>query len=824
MTSLRPGLQIHFCSLTLTLLLWSLLLFTAFQVVIPTAAAQTLAPIVPIQPGGAAIQTGVPLSDLVYMQVLAHEDDDILFMNPDVANEIAAGVTSVSVYVTAGQSCGVGCGPVAPTDGECLAGYRPDQTPPTSCLYLGDSSPPLILTREEFAAARQGGIRAAYAQMGGVPNIWTRSLIQPDGNYTVELFTLVSAPRIQLIFMDLPDGGDTIAPNNYALISMYDDSSPRGDSYLAGVIVPLCDENTISVLSMQSPVPGPLGYCESAYNVPPMPVQVYDRAGIVSVLSGLIQMYQPTEVRALDPHPFELCENFIMGFDYFCSSGVEVPDGSKEYLVGSVYLVEPDNTDHNATGLFVDEALANYHGPNGTGSYSVIQYKGYSSPNFPANLGDADYDSKSATVFSYIPFDPNFVTYQNNYPTFYNRVWERYPGSSTWLERASDGRLVAASVEDRSVKVWYESVPSGPWVGPVSIWTGAPLSPYITILKRPDGLLQIFALRLPLVVPGATTPLQDIVTAVQVPPRFRGIFSLLSPIAFGPWQSVGSPDANICSVSPCQFVGVQTAAIDATGQTFIFAKNSEGLVSYTFLANGTWSTWDATSFAGQVQGYFGESENLPVLQDIIDGIAAITRDDGRIEVFATVRESGHLWHFVQDAPGSAHFSFDPSLWYFSAASAPTVTKNQDGRLEIFYREAADSTTLTPGARVLTLYQSGGVWNGPVILYGDAGAGPVAAIRRGTGGQIMLFERNVWDGVSETHQVAPNSEFVLQWQILGGLLNEYPAAATDIFGRTVLVVKGLDGNLYMRREASPSLIDTFEPWTPIGGFTFPVIDP
>jgi hypothetical protein len=823
MSSLRPRGRLRV--LTLPVLLWGLplLLFVAFQIVIPTATAQTLAPVLPIQPGAAAMQTGVPLSKFVYMQVLAHEDDDILFMNPDVANEIAAGVTSVSVYLTAGQSCGVGNCSIPPTAGAgCPIGYRPDQTPPTTCLYLGDSAPPLTLTREEFAAARQSGIRAAYAQMAGVANNWTRTLIQPDGNYTVELYTLAARPNIYLVFMNLPDGGDTIAPNTYALTSMYYDSSPNGDSYLAGVIVPFCDQNTNSVLSEQSPIPGPIGSCDPGFNVPPMPVQVYDRAGIVSVLAGLIQMYQPIEVRTLDPHPFELCENIVLGFDFFCS-GVQISDGTKDYLVGSVYLVNFDNADHTAAALFLDEVLANYHGPNGAGGYSTIQYKGYSSPNFPENLGDADYDSKSATVFTYIPYDPNFVTFQDGYPPYYHRAWERYPGSTTWLERASDGRLVAANVEDRSVKTWYESVPGGPWVGPVSIWTGAPISPYITLLKRPDGLLQIFALRLPLTVPGATASLQDIVTAVQVPPRFRGIFSLLSPIAFGPWQSVGSPDANLCSQSPCQFVGVQTAAIDATGQTFIFAKNSEGFVSYTFLANGTWSAWDATSFASQVQGYFGESENLPVLQDIIDGIAAIMRDDGRIEVFATLRE-GNLWHFVQDAPGSAHFTFDPSLWYFSAASAPTVTKNQDGRLEIFYREAADSTTLTPGARVLTLYQSNGVWKGPVVLYGDAGTGPVAAIRRGTGGQIMLFERNVWDGISETHQVAPNSEFVLQWQILGGLLNEYPAAATDIFGRTVLVVKGLDGNLYMRREVWPSLIDTFEPWMAIGGFTFPIIQP
>src|SRR5262249_51568254 len=136
-------------------------------------------------------------------------------------------------------------------------------------------------------------------------------------------------------------------------------------------------------------------------------------------------------------------------------------------------------------------------------------------------------------------------------------------------------------------------------------------------------------------------------------------------------------------------------------------------------------------------------------------------------------------HFVQD-PGATHFTWDADFEHFRAASAPTVTKNQDGRLEVFFREAADSVTGDPGARVLTVYQAvDGSWQGPVVLYGDAGAGPVAAIRRGGSGEIMLFERNVWGGISATEQTAPNDVFVLQWQILSQkLLNEYPAATTD----------------------------------------------
>ena len=85
---------------------------------------------------------------------------------------------------------------------------------------------------------------------------------------------------------------------------------------------------------------------------------------------------------------------------------------------------------------------------------------------------------------------------------------------------------------------------------------------------------------------------------------------------------------------------------------------------------------------------------------------------------------------------------------------------------------------------------------------------------------MLFERNVWGGVSETRQTGPNNVFILQWQILAGYftgypayVNEYPAAATDAFGRIVLAVKGTDGRLYIRRESSGT-IGNFDGWFPV----------
>jgi hypothetical protein len=175
-----------------------------------------------------------------------------------------------------------------------------------------------------------------------------------------------------------------------------------------------------------------------------------------------------------------------------------------------------------------------------------------------------------------------------------------------------------------------------------------------------------------------------------------------------------------------------------------------------------------------------------------------------------------MQHFTENlasAGFTSEYAFPAAAPISNAAGPPTLTRNADGRLEVFYRETATNPEAETG-RVATYYtNTGGTWSGPVVLYGDLGAGPVAAITRSSG-EIMLFERNVWHGISATWQLAPNSSFQLQWTILGGYLEEYPAGATDASGHTVLVVKRPDGRLYLSRESSASL-GSFGPWTAVG---------
>ncbi len=121
------------------------------------------------------------------MQVVAHQDDDLLFMNPDVQDSIKAGRCIRTVYVTAGDA--------------------------------GEQS--------GYWGGREQGAKAAYAQMVGVANNWYDEKQDLDG-HTVSVAYLNDAPQISLVFLRLPDGnmnGSGFAGHKYQSLTKLLDGS-----------------------------------------------------------------------------------------------------------------------------------------------------------------------------------------------------------------------------------------------------------------------------------------------------------------------------------------------------------------------------------------------------------------------------------------------------------------------------------------------------------------------------------------------------------------------------------------------------------------------
>lgn len=101
------------------------------------------------------------------LTIVAHPDDDLLFVSPDILRDIEAGRCTRTVFVTAGEA------------GE-------GQT------YWG---------------SLEAGIFACYAQMAGVSDSWTAE----DAGVTqghISVHTLADAPHVSVVFLRLPDGFD----------------------------------------------------------------------------------------------------------------------------------------------------------------------------------------------------------------------------------------------------------------------------------------------------------------------------------------------------------------------------------------------------------------------------------------------------------------------------------------------------------------------------------------------------------------------------------------------------------------------------------------
>jgi LmbE family N-acetylglucosaminyl deacetylase len=103
------------------------------------------------------------------MNFVAHEDDDLLFMNPDLLHEIKGGDCVRTIFLTAGN------------DGK----------------------------GESYWLSRQLGAEAAYNEMLGTNSIWIQRTVQLNTSEYITVANPRDNLKISLIFFDLPDGNLT---------------------------------------------------------------------------------------------------------------------------------------------------------------------------------------------------------------------------------------------------------------------------------------------------------------------------------------------------------------------------------------------------------------------------------------------------------------------------------------------------------------------------------------------------------------------------------------------------------------------------------------
>ncbi|MFJ4711218.1 PIG-L family deacetylase [Streptomyces sp. NPDC088785] len=214
----------------------------------PLTACSRTAPAPPPHLTAPSPASGLPAAQAeraLLLQVLAHPDDDLYFMNPDAQHAFGTGTPLVCVYVTAGEA-----------DGR-------NKTP-------GDRRP--APNKAAYSAARHQGLRQSYAAQLGLPLFtpWDITALRLRGGLQVELNSLEHrGRRVELIHLDL---------------AMHTPAGHMG--------VPALWREPGLLLRTLVPDGSPL-----------RTVQSYSHDALTGVLVELFERYRPTLVHTLDPDP-----------------------------------------------------------------------------------------------------------------------------------------------------------------------------------------------------------------------------------------------------------------------------------------------------------------------------------------------------------------------------------------------------------------------------------------------------------------------------------------------------------------------------------------
>ncbi|RPE39603.1 GlcNAc-PI de-N-acetylase [Streptomyces sp. Ag109_O5-1] len=187
------------------------------------------------------------------LQIVAHPDDDLYFMNPAVFQGLKAGTRTTTVCLTSGDADG--------------RNPRPGQTGPVP------------EDREAYGRARQNGLRAAYAAMvlGDRTAPWKPATLTTAGGAVAEAYTLADAPWVTLIFLNIRQHGTPEGPARSLHVLWHEEVQQVPTLVPTGGLVP--------------------------------EVHWYTRTGLVDTLVQIMDLVRPTLVRTLDPDPDRLVHN-----------------------------------------------------------------------------------------------------------------------------------------------------------------------------------------------------------------------------------------------------------------------------------------------------------------------------------------------------------------------------------------------------------------------------------------------------------------------------------------------------------------------------------
>ncbi|KUL38779.1 hypothetical protein ADL22_17285, partial [Streptomyces sp. NRRL F-4489] len=388
------------------------------------------------------------------LQILAHPDDDLYFMNPEVQQTLGDNDQIVSVYVTCGETGGVNKVPGQPRPKPDLAAY---------------------------AGARRQGLRQAYALMAtGDPHArWDVAASTLPGGLTVEVDTLAGHPGVQLVFLGVRQHYGTGHGRKRGLRDLWADPAMA----------------TATLVSTGSPV---------------RTAQPVTRAGLIDALTQLLQRYRPTLVRTMDPDPDMQVHDRLHRLHHDQRGYSDHPDHTATALFTFAALARyqgPGNGRLHAVTAY--RGYYNERWPDALpdalvrAKADVLNAYGGAPGTCDFSAGCGDYD---------VGRDRSYRT------GWLQRTTLRYPTAAPQAQPGPDGRLAAFAVLAGQAVSWQETArASGTWSAPKSLG-GNGLLPGLRAVLTGDGRWQLFAARIAALGPAARENRREIVMTEQPRP------------------------------------------------------------------------------------------------------------------------------------------------------------------------------------------------------------------------------------------------------------------------------------------------------------------